>query len=328
MRMAMEPNKKKQTPSSQEEPILLGRTDLSITPMGIGTWAWGDKLLWNYGRGYGEQDIVDAFRTSVMAGINLFDTAEVYGSGMSERLLGRLRDSAPHPLVITTKFFPYPWRLGKRALRRALLGSLGRLKMEKVDLYLIHWPFPPVSIKTWMEALADAFDAGLTKAVGVSNYSVDQMQRAQNALMKYDIPLACNQVPFSLLQPKGKRETLLETCADLGVTLVAYSPLAQGLLTGKYSAANPPQGVRGIRTNRDSLQKIERLIHLMHEIGQDHDNAQPGQIAINWVLCKGAVPIPGVKNARQTEENLGALGWRLSQGEVEALEEAAQSLMN
>jgi aryl-alcohol dehydrogenase-like predicted oxidoreductase len=322
----MEPNRKNQTTPSQEETILLGRTGLSITPMGIGTWAWGDKLLWNYGRGYGEKDIFAAFHTSVAAGINFFDTAEVYGRGTSERLLGKMRSSAQHPLVVTTKFFPYPWRLGKRALRRALLSSLHRLKMKRVDLYLIHWPFPPVSIETWMEALTDAVEAGLAKAVGVSNYSVDQMRRAQNALMKHDIPLACNQVPFSLLQPKGKRETLLEACAELGVTLVAYSPLAQGLLTGKYSAANPPQGVRGIRTNSATLQRIEQLIHLMSEIGQNHGNARPSQIALNWVICKGAVPIPGVKNVKQTEENLGALGWRLSGDEVEALEDASQSL--
>ncbi len=314
--------------SSPEETIMLGRTDLLITPMGIGTWAWGDKLLWNYGSGYGEQDIFDAFRASVEAGINFFDTAEVYGRGTSERFLGQMRASVQHPLVVTTKFFPYPWRLGKRALRRALLGSLHRLKMEKVDLYLIHWPFPPIPIETWMEALTDAIDAGLAKAAGVSNYSVEQMRRAQNALMNHDIPLACNQVPFSLLLPTGKRETLLEACTELGVTLVAYSPLAQGLLTGKYSAANPPQGLRGIRTNSATLKRIEQLIHLMREIGQNHSNAQPSQIALNWVICKGAVPIPGVKNAKQTEENLGALGWRLSQDEVKALEDAAQSLMN
>ena len=175
----MESNRKDQTSSSQEKRILLGKTDLSITPMGIGTWAWGDKLLWNYGRGYGEQDIYDAFQASVAAGINFFDTAEVYGSGTSERLLGQLRVSTPQPLVVTTKFFPYPWRLGKGALRRALLGSLQRLKMEKVDLYLIHWPFPPVPIETWIEALADAVDAGLTMAAGVSNFSVEQMRRAQ-----------------------------------------------------------------------------------------------------------------------------------------------------
>jgi aryl-alcohol dehydrogenase-like predicted oxidoreductase len=324
----MEPKGNKLTAFSPEDKIKLGQSELSISPMGIGTWAWGDKLLWNYGRGYGEKDIFEAFHTSVATGINFFDTAEVYGWGTSERLLGQLRTTAPHALVVTTKFFPYPWRLGKRALKRALLQSLKRLKMDKVDLYLIHWPFPPVSIETWMEALKDAVDAGFTKAVGVSNYSVDQMQRAHNALMKYGIPLACNQVPFSLLQPQGKRVRFLEACADLGVTLVAYSPLAQGLLTGKYSAANPPQGVRGIRTSSATLQRIEQLIHLMREIGQNHGNAKPSQIALNWVLCQGAVPIPGVKNAMQADENLGALGWRLTQDELNALEDSAQSLIN
>ncbi|MFQ5857785.1 MAG: aldo/keto reductase [Anaerolineae bacterium] len=306
--------------------IPLGSSDLRISRLGIGTWAWGDRLFWGFGRGYGEADVEAAFQASLTASINFFDTAEIYGRGRSEQLLGQFVHAAGQPVVVATKFFPYPWRLRRGDLLRALRGSLKRLGMDRVDLYQIHWPYPPVSIETWMAGLADAVDAGLSRAVGVSNYNVERMRRAHTALAERGVPLVSNQVQFSLLDRRPERNGLLEACRELGVTLIAYSPLAQGLLTGKYTPRERPPGVRGLRYNRQYVTQIQPLVALLRQLGEAHGGKTPAQVALNWVMCKGAVPIPGAKNARQAEENAGALGWRLTGGQVAALDEISEKL--
>ncbi len=308
------------------ERIPLGPTDLRISPIGIGTWAWGDRIWWGYGRGYTDADLRAAFQASLEAGIHFFDTAEVYGLGRSERLLGRFIREAGRPVVVATKFFPFPWRLGRRSLLRALRGSLKRLGMQQVDLYQIHWPFPPVPIETWMDALADAMEAGLVRAVGVSNYSVEQMQKAHEALARRGVPLASNQVEYSLLQRGPERNGLMALCRELKVTLIAYSPLGMGLLTGKYTPERPPAGLRGRRLGRQRLIQAQPLVGLLREIGQAHGGKTPAQVALNWVICKGAVPIPGAKNARQAEDNAAAAGWRLTEEEIVALDEASDRI--
>jgi aryl-alcohol dehydrogenase-like predicted oxidoreductase len=304
------------------ERVPLGETGIQISPLGIGTWAWGDAFFWQYGTDHSDADIEMALQASLAYGINFFDTAEVYGRGRSERLLGRYARQAGWPVVIATKFFPFPWRLRKKPLLKALRGSLERLGTDSVDLYQIHWPFPPVSIDTWMDALADAVEAGLVRAVGVSNYNVEQTQRAHAALARRGIPLASNQVEYSLWRRKPETSGLLEVCRQLGATVIAYSPLAQGLLTGKYTPQNPPPGVRGRRYGR-SLAKVQPLVALLREIGAAHGGKTPAQVALNWTICKGAVPIPGAKNARQAMDNAGALGWRLSPDQIQALDRAS-----
>jgi aryl-alcohol dehydrogenase-like predicted oxidoreductase len=171
-----------------------------------------------------------------------------------------------------------------------------------------------------MSALADAVDAGLIKAAGVSNYSVEQTRRAHAALAEREVALACNQIPFSLLNRQHERDGLLDMCGQLGVTVVAYSPLEMGLLTGKYTPGNPPPGARNRRYGREWLAQIQPLIGLLREIGRAHGDKTPSQVALNWVMRKGAVPIPGAKNARQAAENAGALGWSLTDDEVTALD--------
>ena len=305
------------------ETIQLGKTDVRVPPLGIGTWQWGDSMMWGYGKGYAEGEIQAAFDASVAAGITCFDTAEMYGFGKSERFLGKFIRADGQPAVVATKFFPVPWRLGKGSLLRALRGSLKRLGMQQVDLYQIHFPLPPVSIETWMDGLADAVQAGLTRAVGVSNYNVEQTRRAHAALAKRGVPLASNQVEYSLLKRDPERTGLLTLCQELDVTLIAYSPLAKGLLTGKYTPENPPAGTRGRLFRRDYLARIQPLIGLLREIGAVHEGKNPNQVALNWLICKGALPIPGAKNARQAQENAGALGWRLTVDEAAALDAAS-----
>jgi aryl-alcohol dehydrogenase-like predicted oxidoreductase len=288
-------------------------------------------MMWGYGKTYTDSDIHEAFHISLQSGINFFDTAEVYGKGRSERLLGaRLQEARQSaliaPLVVATKFMPYPWRLWKGALLSKLRASLARLGVERVDLYQIHWPFSPLPIELWANALAHAVEAGLARAVGVSNYNSTQMLRAHSALSKRGVPLASNQVEFHLLNRRVEHKGLLKLCRELGVTLIAYSPLAKGMLTGKYTPQTRPPGLRSYIFRRARLGKIQPLIQLMREIGKAHGGKSPAQVALNWVICKGAVPIPGAKNARQAQDNAGALGWRLAEAEIAALDAESQKL--
>jgi len=306
--------------------ITLGKTEIQIPHLGVGAWAWGDRRFWNYGQGYDEADIRGAFDASLAGGVNFIDTAEVYGSGASERFLGSFLPGASSPAVVATKFFPFPWRLSKTSLLRALRGSLERLNLERVDLYQVHWPYPPMAIETWAEALAQAVQQGLARAVGVSNYSADQMRRASAVLAKHSIVLASNQVDYSLLNRKVEQNGVLKTCQELGVTLIAYSPLAQGVLTGKYSPERPLPGIRGWRYSKAVLEKTQSLLRRMGEIGEAHDGKSVAQVALNWTICKGTVPIPGAKNAKQAQDNLGALGWRMSEAEVVALDNASEKI--
>lgn len=289
--------------------------------LGIGTWAWGDRLFWGYGTGYGDADLRQAFDVCIQYGISFFDTAEVYGQGKSEILLGEFIRESGKNVRVATKFMPYPWRLSRGALKRALRGSLKRLGLNQVDLYQMHWPNPPISIPVWMEAMEEVVHDGLTRAVGVSNYDRRQTQQAFETLARGGVPLATNQVEYHLLDRKIEKNGLLKHCQELGIKVIAYSPLGSGLLTGKYTPEQPPQGFRGNRFTRAYLTKIQPLIHLLERIGSDRGGKTVAQTALNWVICKGAVPIPGVKTVRQADQNAGALGWSLTESDVAALDE-------
>jgi aryl-alcohol dehydrogenase-like predicted oxidoreductase len=292
--------------------------------IGLGAWAWGDRMVWNYGKGYTDTDIEAGFKVSLDNGVHLVDTAEVYGNGRSERLLGQFLKRTETPVIIATKFFPMPWRWTKASVTRALRRSLERLDLERVDLYQIHFPSPLVPIETYTEGLASAHRLGLTRAVGVSNFDKNQMQRAYTVLAKYGIPLASNQVEFHLLNRSAEKGGLLARCQELGIRLIAYSPLAMGLLTGKYSPENPPPGMRAGKYS-NILKDIQPLIRLETDIGQELGGKTAAQVAINWCICKGTLPIPGAKNVQQAEMNAGAAGWRLSEEQITALDHASDS---
>jgi aryl-alcohol dehydrogenase-like predicted oxidoreductase len=292
------------------------------TEIGLGAWAFGDRIMWGYGQTHNDADVKQAIQVTLDAGINFIDTAEVYGSGRSEQLTGQFIKDIPKPVFIATKFFPMPWRWTRRSVIRALRGSLQRLGLDRVDLYQIHWPSPIVPLERYIEGLVSVHRLGLTRSVGVSNYDKNQVQRAITTLAKYDIPLASNQVEYHLLNRKIEKNGLLARCQELGVRVIAYSPLGKGLLTGKYSPENPPPGLRA-RQFASVLASIQPLIKLMTEIGQDVGGKNPAQVALNWIICKGAMPIPGAKNAKQAEINAGATGWRLTAEQVKTLDEAS-----
>jgi aryl-alcohol dehydrogenase-like predicted oxidoreductase len=304
--------------TSIPERISLGASELRISPLGMGTNAWG----FNRRADPAKQPVLEA---ALAGGINFIDTAEVYNFGGSEKTLGLLLPKYRAEVVLASKFFPYPWRLAKSSLRAALHASLQRLGVPQVDLYMLHFPVPPVALETWVEALADVQQAGLTRAVGISNCNARQTRRAQAVLARRGLALASNQVEYSLLNRSAERNGLLETCRELGVSMVAYRPLGYGLLTGKYKPEDLPAVLHGRLIRRSDLQRVSPLIARLDELGRSHDKT-PAQVALNWIVCKGAVPIPGAKNPAQAAQNAGTLGWRLEAGEVEALDLAGESV--
>jgi aryl-alcohol dehydrogenase-like predicted oxidoreductase len=299
---------------------------LHAIEMGLGAWQWGDRVVWQYGHGYGDREVQQAFLASLNEGIRFIDTAEIYGNGRSERLLGQFLKETDQPLLIATKFLPFPWRFGKASIVRALKASLSRLGVESVDLYQIHWPSPLMSIDTMMDGLAECVKSGLTRTAGVSNFSQTQTLAAYSSLARHNIPLASNQVHYSLLNRAVEKNGTLARCKELGIRLIAYSPIEKGLLSGKYGVDSPPPGARG-RNYTNLLPKISPLLKLMTEIGQDHGGKSNVQVALNWVICKGALPIPGAKNAEQAQDNAAALGWRLTDEESARLDEASTKVL-
>jgi aryl-alcohol dehydrogenase-like predicted oxidoreductase len=307
--------------------IMLGRSDIRVAPLGVGAWSWGDTLIWGYGQGYSKSDVAAAFHASLNAGITLVDTAEFYGTGTSERIVGQLAEATEQPVVIASKFMPYPWRLSAKSLRGALDSSLKRLQIKRIDLYQIHFPTPLLDISELMDALADAVADGKIRAVGVSNYSARQMHTAHAALARRGVTLATNQVEYSLLKRAPETNGVLDTCRELGVTLIAYSPLAMGLLTGKYRPGVRPSGLRRFapRFSAHNLAAIQPTLALALTIGAAHGGKTIGQVALSWLIQQGTLPIPGAKNARQAQENAGALGWTLDPNEVEQLDVATRA---
>jgi aryl-alcohol dehydrogenase-like predicted oxidoreductase len=308
--------------------LALAGSDVSIPPLGVGTWAWGDKGTWGmggYDSSYGEATIREAWDACIEAGVVLFDTAEVYGAGESERIIGRLlahEPAARQKVVIATKFMPLPWKLAvTSSLIRSARASLERLGVESIDLYQIHGPISLRSHGAIADALAAAQSQGLIKAVGVSNYSVKETRSIDAALRQRGLRLATNQIEFSLLRTRPEKVGLLECCRELGVIPLAYSPIGQGRLTGKYSAANPPPSSRDFSAH--PMAEVDKVVDVLRRVGAAHGDRTPSQVALAWIIAKGAVPIPGAKNRQQAEDNAGALGWRMDAAELAELDAVA-----
>ncbi len=314
------------------ETITLGQSSITVPPLCIGTWAWGDKLFWNYGSDYDEKQLKEAFHTALEAGTTFFDTAEIYGLGLSEEFLGQFMRQSDKQVQIATKFGPLPWRFTAQSVSDALTDSLKRLQVEQVALYQVHWPFSfLMSQETLMNALADEVQRGRIGAVGVSNYSAQQMQEAHQILAR-GVPLAVNQVRYSLLTRQIESSGITDTAKQLGVTLLAYSPLAQGRLTGKYrpDSSEKPTGARAFdpQFSKAGLEKIEPVIALLRQIGDLRDRT-PAQVALNWLIAQGnVVAISGAKTAQQVQQNAGALGWKLTDDEIAQLEQVSRPWLN
>jgi aryl-alcohol dehydrogenase-like predicted oxidoreductase len=287
-------------------------------PTGLARWTPAQLA---YGPSHGTAEEEEALKVSIAGGVTLIDTAEMYSAGASERRVGELAQGKD--VLIATKFPPGPFS-GDDTLPKALDDSLARLQRKTIDLYQHHFPARPKSIPKLMNSMADAVEAGKIRAVGVSNYSAEQMRLAHSELARRGIPLASNQVQYSLLYRTPEVDGVLDACRELGVTLIAYSPLAMGALTGKYSASNRASGLRRfLGTFRGkAIDAAQPVVALLREIG-DRYGKSPSQVALRWLIeAERVLPIPGAKNAKQAAENAGALTFSLTPAEVEALDKA------
>lgn len=303
----------------------LGSSGLDVSALGVGTNQWGDRRTKN------NDAVFQTFRASLDAGLSFFDTAEVYTGGESERLLGECFDRDKRPVVIASKFAPLPNRLSPHALMDALEASLNRLNVETIDLYHVHWPFTLLRVDALMDMMALAVRIGKIRAVGVSNYDAKQMRQAAARLARYDIPLASNEVHYSLLHRKPEANGVLEACRELNVALIAYRPLESGLLKAQEAANGttelPAQNRSRIlpsprKTRQEQLTVLQKTLS---EIAQGRGKTV-SQVALNWLLLRDeyVIPIPGSTSARHAAENAGALDWRLSEDEFAAIDRASQ----
>ena len=307
---------------------------LSLPAMGCGTWAWGNKVLWGYNQSM-DDDLQQVFNLCVSNGVTLFDTGDSYGTGklkgQSEKLLGRFTkeydDVNKEDICIATKLAAYPWRLTRGAMVSAGKASAQRLG-RNIDLVQMHWSTANYfSLQEWalLDGLADLYEQGLVKGVGLSNYGSKRLKKVHKKFAERGIPISTLQVQYSLLSTYPVTELgIKEVCDELGIKLIAYSPLCLGILTGKYTDKSQyPKGIRNFLF-KQLIPGAKSLLDCLREVAKSRDKTM-SQVAINWCFCKGSIPIPGAKNYAQAQQNIGALGWKLDAGEITELDKAAAS---
>ncbi|MBE3040760.1 MAG: aldo/keto reductase [Chloroflexi bacterium] len=312
----------------------LGKTDILVTPIGLGVMelAGGGGLI---GRMFPviPQDEKNAIiKAALDGGINWFDTAEMYGAGVSEQSLAtglKAAGKSDRDVVIATKWQPFLRTAGN--IPRTIENRLHFLGGYSIGNYMIHQPYSFSSPEVEMNAMADLVEAGKIRSVGVSNFNPARMRRAHAALAKRGIPLAVNQVRYSLLNREIETNGVLITAKELGVTIIAYTPVARGLLTGKYhkdpSLMDRMSGWRKAGMQRN-LERSRPLINTMDEIATKYE-ATIAQVALNWLINFNGeivVTIPGATKVRQAEESAGAMKFRLSDDEMARLDEVSHKL--
>jgi len=339
--------------SSSSQRVQLG--DLQVSPMGVGTWAWGNQFLWGYSPQKSDAALQETFDHVLNAGINWFDSADSYGTGRlegrSEVLLGQFlkehdykrgggKVRSAEDVYVATKIAPYPFRLGKGSIKNAMKESSRRLDRGRpgVDIGQLHWA-PPLGWqeKAYWEGLAELKQEGNIKAIGLSNYGPKKLRQAAETFRReHGVSLASNQVQFSLVSTLPLQSGLVETAASEGVRLIAYSPLGLGILTGRYSMEKQqlPEGPRRILF-KELLPALAPVLAIMGEIAAERTRKNQGargqpvtysQVALNWCRSKGAVPIVGLKCLKQAKEATAALEWKLSSAEAAALDAAVASM--
>ena len=308
------------------------QSTLVLPEMGCGTWAWGNRLLWDYMPSM-DAELQAVFNHCVSRGVTLFDTGDSYGTGRlngrSEFLLGQFAKAYAGAnadrILLATKLAAYPWRLTSKAMVRACQASAKRLQ-RPVDVAQIHWStanYAPWQENALLDGLADLYNQGEVQAVGLSNFGPKRLKKAYQRFRDRGVSISTLQVQYSLLSTYPVAELgLKDLCDQLGIRLIAYSPLCLGLLTGKYGQGKPfPKGLRGFLF-RQLVPGIQPLLETLQAVATARSNTM-AQVALNWCLCKNTLPIPGAKSVAQARENLGALGWRLDSGEVAELDAAA-----
>ena len=294
--------------------VRIGKQEVSA--IGLGTWQYGAKE-WDWQENQRE-DARQIIRRAVELGIDVIDTAEAYAKGESEAIIGEAIEGIRDQIFLATKLFPIFPVPGK--IRNAIAGSLKRLRVEQVDLYQIHWPNPLIPLSAQMKGMRTARDAGQTRHIGVSNFNLGMWKKAERLL---DGPVMSNQVNFSILRRKA--EQMLPWARNNGRVVIAYSPLAQGLLTGKYTAENAPGGARKMNSlfTRANIKAAQVVLDAVREIADAHQ-ATMAQIALAWLIHQpNVIAIPGAKNMKQLEENVAAGSIKLADDELRHLTEAA-----
>ncbi|MEK5236837.1 aldo/keto reductase [Paenibacillus sp. FSL L8-0470] len=315
----------------------LGQSSLSVSPLGLGCWQFsrGSGIVGRYWSNLKDEDILDIVRVSLEGGMNWVDTAEIYGGGKSEEALAHALDqlqqeSSLHAQpLIATKWWPM-LRTAK-SITSTIDERLTCLGGRSIDLYQIHQPFSLSSIASEMKAMAGLVKDGKIRYAGVSNYSAQQMVEAHRILQQYGLTLVSNQVKYNLLHRKIDENGTMEAAKELGISIIAYSPLQQGILTGRFH--RDPSQIRAVSRMRrmqsgldeKSLARSKPLIDLLSVLAKKY-GVTPGQIALNWLMHihgDTVVAIPGASKVRHAEENIGAMRFKLDRDELEQLNEAS-----
>lgn len=291
-----------------------------VSRIGLGTWQFGSRE-WGYGDAYAVGAAGDIVRRALAMGVTLFDTAEIYGTGRSERILGEALGERRAEVAVASKVFPvapFPPIVRQRAK-----ASAKRLGLQRIPLYQVHQPNPLVPDSVIMPGMRDLLDHGTIGAAGVSNYSLERWRKADAALGR---PVVSNQVDFSLARP-GALEDLVPFAERENRVVIAYSPLAQGLLGGKYGLDNRPGGIRAVNSlfGTENLRRVEPLLQTLRDVA-GQVGAKPAQVALAWLISlPGVVAIPGASSVEQLEFNVAAADVDLPAEARDALTAAARA---
>ncbi len=296
------------------EYVKLGGSDLKVSRMALGTWQWGSRE-WGWGKGYGKDDVMAALNRGLDLGVNFVDTAEIYGRGVSERLVGEAIRDRRDEVVIATKVSP--WHLRYGSVIKAAERSLDRLGVSTIDLYQIHFPNPLIPIKGTIRAMEKLVQDGKIRYIGVSNFGVKKLKEAQEAAKSCEI--VANQVRYNMID-RGVEKEMIAYSKSSDVTILAYSPLAQGVLVGRRPSSIIQS--TNILFTPQNLKRLEPLLETLRDISAKRGKTV-AQVSLNWLLKdENVIPIPGVKKVTHVEDNIGAVDWRLTQGELDITEEA------
>lgn len=279
----------------------LGRSGISVPALGVGTNRWNADTS-------DQARFRDTLAAALDAGMGFFDTAEVYNDGRSEIALGEAARQDGRPILLASKFAPFPYRATAAQFASALDKTLERLGRESLDLYYLHWPNLPRSVGAWMKSMATAFRAGKIRAVGISNCGAAQMRKAADVLARYGIPLAANQVEYSLLHRNPEIDGVLDACRQMDIALVAHRPIGKGAISGGSPAGS------GHPALADTLREVAAA-----------RSATAAQVALAWLLKRDdhVIAIPGASGPGHVRENSGALALELSEEEFAAIDRAS-----
>ncbi len=301
-----------------------------IIGIGFGTWAWGNKIVWNYKPETDDILLKKTFFDAIDGGLDLIDTADSYGTGrlfgQSEKLIGDFLEELPmrklRNITIATKLAPFPWRIGRNGLNKAFQESNKRLKgnLNRVQLHWSTYRYAPWQEEQLLNGLGDLYEKGLIKEIGLSNIGPKRLFFLYHRLKERGIKINSIQRQFSLLtKPSLEDEKIKNICNENNIEYLAYSPLALGILTIPPDESPKPSTFLRKKLFQIILPKTKDLRELINNIGKKYSASQ-AQVALNWVRSHGAKPIVGIRNPVQAKDAISALKWSLTKIEKEKLD--------